>query len=204
MRNIFVISDTHFFHEKMLTFTRPDGTPVRPGFASAAEVNECIADHWAQVVRPEDHIYHLGDVAFGPSLACAALVKSLPGKKRLVRGNHDRYTTKQYLAMGFEEIHGMRLMEDVWLTHAPIHPESMGRALGNIHGHIHANPSPSGPYFNACVEAINYTPVNVDIIREWFRTRPARLAAEFERRQVDRLSRLMPDLLGVDNWDEPV
>lgn len=32
-------------------------------------------------------------------------------------------------------------------------------------GHIHQNPSPEGPYRNVSVEAIDYTPVNIEELR---------------------------------------
>lgn len=167
---VWVISDTHFGHANMLTFVRSDGTPVRPGFATVQDIDAHMIERWNAVVRPQDHVYHLGDVALAiPSQAAAFIIKSLNGRKRLVRGNHDRYSTNQYVRMGFEEIHGLRMLGDVWLTHAPIHPESMGKCLGNIHGHIHAKPSPAGPYFNVSVEVVNYTPVDVDEIRAHFR-----------------------------------
>ena len=35
----------------------------------------------------------------------------------------------------------------------------------NVHGHIHQNPSPKGPYKNVSVEAIAYTPVNIENLR---------------------------------------
>jgi calcineurin-like phosphoesterase family protein len=35
-----------------------------------------------------------------------------------------------------------------------------------VHGHIHQNPSPEGRYINMSVEAINYTPVDIEDIAE--------------------------------------
>lgn len=162
---IWLISDTHFFHANILTFTN-EGRLIRPGFASVEEMNERMVENWNRVVRPGDHVYHLGDVAMRvSSTEAGAMVRRLNGIKRLVRGNHDKYQTTQYLKMGFKEIHGLRLLADLWLTHAPIHPMSLGRARGNVHGHIHERSSPPGPYLNVSVEAINYTPISVEDAR---------------------------------------
>ena len=54
------------------------------------------------------------------------------------------------------------------LTHVPIHesginPEKYGL---NVHGHIHEKASPKGPYRNVSVEAIGYTPVNIEEISQ--------------------------------------
>lgn len=38
-------------------------------------------------------------------------------------------------------------------------------------GHIHQNSSPDGPYFNVSVEAIDYTPVNIEDINTMFSER---------------------------------
>jgi len=164
---IWLISDTHFHHANILTFRGSDGALIRPGFNSVDEMNERIVENWNRVVRPNDHVYHLGDVGLkASSSTLAALVARLNGVKRLVRGNHDKHQTTQYVRMGFKEIHGMRLLFDVWLTHAPLHQSSMGKAIGNIHGHIHEKASPPGPYLNVSVEAVQYQPISLEQARE--------------------------------------
>lgn len=98
------------------------------------------------------------------------VVKRLHGKKRLIRGNHDIFDTKDYLAVGFKEILGVRVLANVLFSHFPVHPESIVRFRGNAHGHIHERPSPVGKYLNLSVERINYTPVTLEDVT-------ARLAA---------------------------
>jgi calcineurin-like phosphoesterase family protein len=159
---IFVISDTHFDHANILTFTGLDGTRVRPEFASVDEMNEAMVARWNDVVRAGDHVYHLGDVAMAKR--GLRFVAGLNGRKRLVRGNHDIFKTRDYLDAGFDEIHGMRVLAGVVMTHCPIHPESLGRFIGNVHGHIHERPSPAGRYANVSVERINYAPVLLDAV----------------------------------------
>jgi calcineurin-like phosphoesterase family protein len=90
---------------------------------------------------------------------------SVNGKKRLVRGNHDLYKTSKYFEY-FEEIYGSRQINGVWLTHIPMHPNSVERAKLNIHGHTHAFCLDDPKYFNASVEAINYTPISIDTVLE--------------------------------------
>jgi calcineurin-like phosphoesterase family protein len=161
---IWLISDTHFYHANILTFTTHEGGPrIRPDFASVEEMNETMIERWNRVVRPGDHIYHLGDVSMRcSSTLMGETVRRLNGKKRLVRGNHDKHKASQYIKAGFEEIHGMHLLAGMWLTHCPIHLSSMGRSLGNVHGHIHEKRSPAGPYVNVSVEMVDYTPISVE------------------------------------------
>jgi calcineurin-like phosphoesterase family protein len=123
---LFVISDTHFGHANILTFRGQDGALIRPGFSSVEEMDEFMVERWNSVVRPSDHVYHLGDVTMkAPGLG---IVKRLNGKKRLVRGNHDIFRTRLYLNAGFEEIHGVRVLEG-WVPH-PDPPRVPGEVQG--------------------------------------------------------------------------
>lgn len=167
MVQIWIISDTHFGHANILKFKREDGSPLRP-FSNPDEMDEHMIERWNSVVKPQDHVYHLGDVAMRREHI--RLIARCNGHKRLVRGNHDIYKTKDYLPY-FEEIYGIRVLDNLIFTHIPIHPESLGRFTANIHGHIHANQSPSGAYCNVSVEAIDYTPVALEDLRSrWGRT----------------------------------
>lgn len=161
MATIFVISDTHFGHANMLTFVGLTGERVR-SFACVEEMDEHIVDRWNATVRPQDHIYHLGDVAMRKT--GLAVVKRLNGHKRLVPGNHDIFDVKDYLACGFQKVFGMRVLDNWLMTHIPVHPESLGRFRGNVHGHIHERACFSGRYVNVSVEAVNYTPVALEAL----------------------------------------
>lgn len=165
MTTIYVIGDTHFGHAKLLTATQPDGRPVRP-FASVEEMDEHMVDRWNATVKPQDHVYHLGDVTLRRENL--PIIGRLKGHKRLVRGNHDIYETKEYLKY-FKEIHGVRVLAKMILSHIPIHPVSLKqRWYGNVHGHLH-NSLPQfgiGPrYYNVSVEMIDYTPVSLEEVK---------------------------------------
>jgi calcineurin-like phosphoesterase family protein len=153
MANIFLISDTHFGQESIIGFC---GRP----FASAEEMDEAMVERWNKLIRPCDHVYHLGDVAMRRQ--ALNIVQRLNGKKRVLLGNHDIYEAKYYFAAGFQKVGAVRVMDNMILTHIPIHPGSLGRFLGNIHGHLHERPSPPGMYLNVCVERINYAPVSLE------------------------------------------
>jgi calcineurin-like phosphoesterase family protein len=188
MAEVFVISDLHLGHGSTLSFKRPDGSPLRP-FLNLHEMHDAIVKGWESVVTPSDKIYVLGDVSMKTNKMIQGLLADLPGKKRLVRGNHDLGPDSWYHAAGFKSIYGVRQINGVWLTHVPMHPQSLaGRAVGNIHGHLHDKfvlahePIEVAPgsyvtrgtedprYFNACVEPLNYVPRTIDSIieeRQW-------------------------------------
>lgn len=178
MATIFVISDTHFGHKNILTFTRQDGSPVRP-FASVEEMNETMIQRWNEVVRPQDHVYHLGDVVMHKR--DLPIVGRLNGHKRLLGGNHDIHKTKEYYQY-FEEIKGVRVFEklDLILSHFPLHPESLRGNWVNVHGHTHNNVPALhfGPrYLNVSVEMIDYRPITLEEVQK----RVAAQKLEFEK-----------------------
>lgn len=175
MAEVFVISDTHFNHANILKFTdSKSGLKVRP-FDNLSEMNECMIDNWNEVVKPQDKIYHLGDVYFGAQNEADDILSKLQGKKRLIVGNHDViYGKGNILQKHFQKIHLWRMFraEGLLLTHVPVHSSTLGehrfdgKAMTNIHGHIHQNKSPEGPYRCVCVEHLGYKPINLDSLRQ--------------------------------------
>lgn len=163
-RNIWVTSDTHYNHKNMLTFLDKDGATIRP-FSSVEEMNETMIDRWNAVVQGGDIVYHLGDVYLGDGAAANTILSRLKGRKRLVLGNHDN-GRDQILLKHFQKIVMWRKWPDfgIILSHTPLHEASL-RGLGNVHGHIHQNDSPPGPYRNVCVEKTGYAPVHLEELR---------------------------------------
>jgi len=165
-RNIYCISDTHFCHDNIIKYGH------RP-FNSSEEMDEAMIENWNKVVKPSDKVYHLGDVYMGDRNADRIhnILGRLQGQKRLVLGNHDN-GKDQILQRYFQKIDVWRKFPEfgLLLTHVPVHPSTLGEArFGthtlNVHGHIHQNKSPEGPYQCVCVEQINFTPVNIEQLR---------------------------------------
>lgn len=166
-RDIFFIADTHFGHDNILKFD-----PPRP-FSSIEEHDEHIIENWNRVVKPNDKIYHLGDITFKRS--CMKYFDRLNGIKRLVLGNHDLFQM-HYYTEHFQKIYGVKHIhinatEDAdafrcAVTHVPIHSNSIERWGLNIHGHLHFNSIPDPRYFCVSVEQINYTPISLEEIKD--------------------------------------
>lgn len=168
MPAVFIVSDTHFGHEKTCTvFKRADGTPLRP-FGSAEEMDEFMIAAWNERVGPKDKVYHLGDVVINRK-ALKTLAR-LNGDKVLIRGNHDIFPDVEYREH-FRELRAYHVMNGMILSHIPVHPESLGRFGVNIHGHLHANrvmkampphyrPNDIDPrYHCVCVEQTDFAPI---------------------------------------------
>lgn len=180
-RDIWVISDTHFRHANILKFTdSTTGKLVRgDDFKDVDEMDEHMIERWNSVVKQGDIVYHLGDVVIGDQEWFKKNWPRLHGSKRLIVGNHDDV---KFLASGgfFQKVSMWRMFPEfgLMLSHVPLHQSGLLRlvdkngkypedceTLLNVHGHIHQNPSPDGPYRNVSVEAINYTPVNIEELR---------------------------------------
>ena len=67
-------------------------------------MNETIIERWNSLVKPEDTVYHLGDVIMGDLEAGLPLVKSLNGKIKLTLGNHDTPQRVAAFSDFFDEI----------------------------------------------------------------------------------------------------
>ena len=164
MSDIWIVSDTHFGHNNILKFKGNDGELIRPGFESADHMNEHMIEQWNSVVKDGDIVYHLGDVYFGDLGQC---LNRCRGRKRLILGNHDDGKDPE-LQRSFGKIMMWRMFPEfgLLLTHVPVHESSLGiKAHKNVHGHIHQRKLADDRYINVSVEAINYTPVNIDSLR---------------------------------------
>ena len=166
MAKTFLISDTHFGHNNILTFKRNDGSPLRL-FNNIHEHDEYLIDQWNSTVSQDDKVYHLGDVGFKSWASLANVLSKLNGTKVLIKGNHDGHKLSQYQQF-FKDIRGSHVLDKYILTHIPIHPESLSRWKANIHGHLHANTLKDSRYFNVSVEQLNYKPIDFEEIRSTF------------------------------------
>ncbi len=158
-RRVFVISDTHLFHVRLWTVLRPTAEGGRN-----PRNTELILENWRRLVRTEDVVLHLGDVALGiPVTEYRQRIGWLPGEIWLLPGNHDRTIEKlgQFSEMGwhlvkpFELRWGERLVR---FTHEPIPLDDLPGDTLNVHGHIHHNPAPDVQHVNCCVEWLGYEP----------------------------------------------
>lgn len=162
-----VYSDPHFYHQNICTFTNYDGSKVRP-WDDANVMTEEMIEWYNELVKTEDRVYILGDVAFS-STAMRSAVSRLNGRKVLVPGNHDPTKMRKYFDL-FDDVRGYVVKKSFVMSHMPIHPQSLSRWQLNIHGHLHNNTVKSGVgdallqgddprYFCACVERTEFKPI---------------------------------------------
>ncbi len=132
--NIFLTADTHFGHQGVCEFVREDGSPLRP-WNNSEEMDEELVKRWNETVRPNDKVYHLGDVTI--SKKALITLGRLNGTKILIKGNHDVHKLSNYIPY-FKDIRAYHVMDKIIMSHIPVHPDSKGRFIANIHGHLHS------------------------------------------------------------------
>jgi len=83
--NVFFTSDTHFGHKNLLGMGK--GRP----FDTIEEHDEALIENWNRVVKPNDLVYHLGDISMANNPdKLREIFKRLNGNVHVILGNHDR------------------------------------------------------------------------------------------------------------------
>lgn len=163
MRNIFIISDTHFGHENILKFVDDKNEPLRV-FHDVHQMNEHMVECWNKTVKEGDIVYHLGDVYFGKG---HEMLGRLNGRKRLILGNHDNGKS-EHLQKHFQKILMWKDFKefDCILSHVPMHESALYKRKYNLHGHVHKGQHrgliADKRYINCCVEVMNYIPIHIE------------------------------------------
>lgn len=163
MKKIFFIADPHFGHQNIITYEN------RP-YDSVEAMDHDLIKRWNQVVKAQDEVFVLGDFSFYGKEKTAEIVEQLNGKKTLIMGNHDSRSPKYYYECGFETVSKYPIiLEEFWmLSHEPMYINT-NMPYANIFGHVHSNKvyaNHSTQSFCACVERIDYTPIEFDKIKE--------------------------------------
>lgn len=161
-----ISSDLHFYHKNVIGFCN------RP-YDSVEEMNEGIINNFNSVIKPEDKLILLGDLAFTSPLKAKKLIDRINGKKFLVVGNHDsRLVKNEDFRNSFECIYDY--LEEtvsghkVCMFHFPILNWNR-KGYGSIHlfGHQHGDEVDlgNGRYKDVGVDTNNMMPYNlIDLV----------------------------------------
>jgi calcineurin-like phosphoesterase family protein len=189
---VFFAADNHFGHGMIIKYcNRPYGQAAKDYLAQRAdnpnakndpeykrllklsitEMDEDMVLRWNSVVKPDDTVYHLGDLAFRN---CQDVFYRLNGVKHLIIGNHDDRKTltlpwasepKHYDEIKVEDAEG--ISRTLILCHYPIEEwDGYFRGTIHLHGHVH------GKQMKPCdkvrvdvgVDCFNFYPVTIDQI----------------------------------------
>ena len=150
----YIITDTHLGHEAF----HKNG--LRP-----TDYEEKIFRGWKSIVNIDDTVIHLGDIMGDDNFEMLESFLSLPGKKILVRGNHDSdFVVERFqgssnfccdeLVMTFA---GIKIL----FTHKPKYRHEYDI---NIHGHLHSLEivSQKKLFLPLALEYMGYSPIPID------------------------------------------
>jgi calcineurin-like phosphoesterase family protein len=164
---IYYTSDWHLGHVNILKMCH------RP-FDSIEEMNETIIQNYRNTVTDKDDVYFLGDLVFKYPDQPDKLWSSLPGRKHLIVGNHDKSLVSTG-ARYFVEITSYKKIKDdgrsAVLFHYPILEwDGFFRETYHLYGHIHNNKDNETSKiigqmpraFNVGVDDNNFRPVTLD------------------------------------------
>ena len=166
---IYFTSDTHFCHNRPFLYEPR-------GFKSIEEHDETIVTKWNSIVKPEDEVYHLGDVMLIDNEKGIKYLKSLNGKIHLILGNHCT-DTRIELYKTCPNIVSIDYAKEIkigkyyfFLCHYPVlvHNYDDYKKIWNIHGHTHSKEkfSENMHCYNACLDAHDNYPVSLERILE--------------------------------------
>ena len=139
-------------------------------FLSVKRMNAYLLGKWERVVKPEDTIICLGDVAVTAVWRNGTVIDRLrrcPGERWLVLGNHDAHHTRELREAGFDAVCAAAVYAadpPLALTHVPLRHVPPGAV--NVHGHIHGHPATGPRRVNMCVEQTAWMPQRMDELLE--------------------------------------
>ena len=161
--NIFFWSDPHWFHDRILEFTK------RP-FSDLEEMNDTLIYNWNSVVRKHDAGYILGDISFGTRNQTDELISRLNGQIHIIRGNHDdsldKFASRFASYQDYKEIKVKG--QKICLFHFPIESwHGANKGSWHLHGHCHGSlVSTNGPRLDVGVDSVGLFPISIEEVRE--------------------------------------
>ena len=181
MGEIWLTSDLHLMHNKEFLW-RPRG------FESTEEMCEAIVERWNSVVKDEDIIYNLGDIALSDTEAAIPYIQRLKGQQIWLRGNHctvNRVTRiletcpNISLLAGMDSSYATIIKSGKWsfyLSHYPTLTSNNEdwRRVANLCGHSHTKDKWADwdkMCYHVEMDAHNCYPVSLEQIKEDIRNK---------------------------------
>lgn len=176
---VWFISDTHFGHENVIKFSK------RP-FRDREEMDRDMITLWQQTVKPDDDVFHLGDVSFWPRQQTENILLQLPGRIHLVCGNHDQKLLSEPLRKIFRTIADIKEIrvadptlhsgwQHIVLCHYAMRVWNKSHyGAWNLHGHSHGSleEQPGLLQMDVGVDATkHYKPVSYDFVKAHIATK---------------------------------
>lgn len=169
MSEIWLTSDTHFCHTAEFLW-QPRG------FSSVEEMNEMIVERWNGAVKPDDMVFHLGDMMLSDTEKGFEYMKRLNGQICVVWGNHDSSRRQELISLSpiisLGYAHQFKYGKlTCYLSHYPTltanyDDNHFSQHVVNFHGHTHQQTNwlnPTNPFmYHVGMDSHNCTPVHIE------------------------------------------
>jgi calcineurin-like phosphoesterase family protein len=193
-------ADLHLLHKNILNYcNRPWAIDARnPTTEEAREMTRALVRNWNEVVKSEDDVYDLGDLAYACDYEDALQwIRQLKGRHHFIEGNHDRnYATRRYreapslftsfYSSGYVEVEVQG--QAIVLCHYAMREWHHAlRGVWHLFGHTHAELPPFGKSVDVGVDnsaniapGAHYRPVSFEEVKTFMDRQPIGPHAQFE------------------------
>lgn len=162
--NAFFTADHHFGHANIIKYSK------RP-FSSLDEMDETMLSRWNEIIKPNDIVYHLGDLSFfNLNNQSRVLLERLNGVIFYIRGNHDKFNSKiprfewvrdfAEIKIGGQKITLCHYAMRVW--------NCSHHGAWHLYGHSHGSlpDDPNSLSFDVGVDCWDFYPVSFEQVAE--------------------------------------
>jgi calcineurin-like phosphoesterase family protein len=169
---VWFTSDLHLNHKNIIKYCN------RP-FISTQEMNEKLIENWNSVVKPDDHVFNLGDFCFGEVKQWQEFRNQLNGKITLIKGNHDKLQNGQiqslfdgvydYLKISVKDEDTKDGWQKIILCHYALRTwEGFHRKSFSLYGHSHGTlpDDPNLLSIDVGVDCHEYKPISYNEVKE--------------------------------------
>lgn len=154
----------HFGHENIVKYNDRKTDDI-------LEMEELLVQAWNDTVRPNDTVFHLGDITGGSDPA--PYLRRLNGRIKVIMGNHDSYrlmrrALQEGLITGYVDTDYVRWNhERFWLSHYPHRAwRKSNKGSFHLYGHTHGDYPGVGRSMDVGVDAIGFAPISIDEVYE--------------------------------------
>ncbi len=162
---IYFTADEHYFHGKAINYCN------RP-WKDVNTMNNGLIKLHNSVVKKDDMVYHLGDIAMikkDKIMKLEPILERLNGTHHLILGNHDEGNPFTYVRFGFTSVHTSLILEEFVLIHDPANAVMLPKDQKILCGHLHHVCKWVAPnILNVGVDIYDYKPISIEEIRDEF------------------------------------
>ena len=137
-------------------------------------MNEALILNWNAKVKPNDSVFHLGDVGIGAAKALREILDRLNGRIYLIKGNHDDSASRTICRDRFQWIKDYNYAVfyngeiQIALFHYALRVwDRSHHGSWHLYGHSHGRlpAEPGRLCFDVGVNSWNYSPLSLDEVK---------------------------------------